>query len=195
MKRFLPLLLTMCFLVPCANAQEQVQVTEPEIHKMANGLQIQSYDTRILRDDLAQMLGVWMWKIRLSTLEKGKSVDVKLELRSPGEKPKPFGGFGESSFEKGDYVFGIQPTGGDSIFIDDSPKIRLYSRGGSMGDSHVIDNPFRNLGGPSFPWEPSVRADGSILLIRFSPSGKDDDLKNSELVVVTSLQSPPPKAK
>lgn len=170
---------------------------------MANGLQIQSYDTRNPRDDVAEMLGIWMWKFRLSTLEKDKRVHVRLELRTPGEKPKQFGGSGKSPFSKGDYIFGIQPIGGDSTDINSCPKIRFYSRDSSYsgeienrsgGNSFVVDNPFRNLGGPSF-YEPLVRADGSILLVRFSPSGKDDDPKNSELVVVTSLKSPPPTPK
>ena len=171
------------------------------------GLQVQINNLKSLRGDTEEMLGIWFWKFRFSLPKEGKQLRVIWELRRPDKEPFRFLETGGNPFPKIDTIFGLQPVGGEQIDthdgnkIDTSPKIRMYNRqstfdGGiedtGLGRSEVRDNPFLGLGSRRIPINPLVRPDGSILLVQFQPSGKNDDPKNSELVVVATLQDPPP---
>lgn len=164
-------------------------------------LQVQIYDKNV-SDDLAQMLGVEMWKIRLIPREKGQYVRVTLELHIPGKKPYLIYDLTDRFIVKGEYVFGLQPVDGDKV--DSSTKIRFYHRfsvfftdeAGDVGNKRrggfeTRPNPFLNLGQPFSYNLPPLRGDGNIILKSFKPSNQDDDSKNSELVVVATLQDPP----
>lgn len=201
MKQLFSLLLTASLFASHVVAQEAEKAREPYLHEVANGLQIQAYDTDTMVDDTTDMLGIRFWKIRFSTKEKGKQLMTHLELRTPGKESRRLGGgTGISPLEKVDIILGIQPVDGD--YLSSSPKTRFYTRlddgreAGRLprkpGNSYTNSNPFLNLGGYSMRQQPLVRADGTILLLSFGPSSKDGDPKNSELVVVATLQEPPP---
>ncbi len=202
MKRFLLPLVALCLLAPNVQAQDEKKAPEPPIQEMANGLQIQIYNSvnsDEMKDDIAEMLGIRIWKFRVSSLPKNQKVMLRLEVHTPGKEAVTFNGLIMDTVEKFDLIYGLQPIEGNDLTT--SPKTRVYNRSSyyiegvenrSPGDTNIYPNPFLGLGQHSIYRDPPVRPDGSILLMRFSPSGKFDDPKNSELVVVATLQDPPP---
>lgn len=201
MKPFLLLLVALCFLAPNVVAQDEKKAPELYLHELDNGLQIQAYDTDTMADETTDMLGIRFWKVLFSTKQKGKQLMTNLELRTPGKEAKRLGGgVGVFPLDKANVIFAVQSIDGDDF--TSSPKTRFYVRLGehtgvgsenrSPGNSYTIPNPFLGLGNYVIRDTPTVRADGSIVLVTFQPSDKNNDPKNSELVVVATLQDPPP---
>jgi hypothetical protein len=130
------------------------------------------------KDDLAQILGMEMWKFNLVLPEPGMSLNCKLELRQKGKPAKTITSVGLSAdASERELLVALYTSNGP---FERAPKLKYYLRWGGMYARDMVDNPLRGLGdgspccspgGTSILPTAQIQKDGSLVLMAFTRSG------------------------
>lgn len=103
-------------------------------------------------DDLRSILDVQMWHFTIKASADGATPTARLELRVPGQKPKPleFTDGGVLAGKSSDCVFGIAPVNGNDLSKAAQWKIYLRTKADptdifSAAGSNEIANPLQDL--------------------------------------------------
>jgi len=130
----------------------------------ADNAAVAIHDAHISADELAELLGVYVWKFDASVPTGAKRVVVSLQSTSKGQAPSQFGvsASGPLSDESGHQILiAIVPIGGN---ISEAPQVRItVSAFGTLASS-TADNPLRSLN-IGKPGRPENAGDGVFNLI------------------------------
>jgi len=123
-------------------------------------------------DDLADLLDVQIWKLRVDLPRKAKYVRMGLEIRERGGTPEAWSGrltMGPLSPTEGEVMVAIIPIGGQPL--DKADEVRVILSGFTGSTSMITENPFKSL---RFlrPGTPEITEDGSFGLIGGSAGNK-----------------------
>lgn len=111
-------------------------------------------------DELARLLGVYVWKFNVLLPDDTERVNLRLVVREKGKSEIKSFGPGNSALirpENGrEVLIAIIPQNGD---IYNAEKVRVTINAFGSIASGIADNPLKNMGigGPSFPQKTSER--------------------------------------
>jgi hypothetical protein len=135
----------------------------PAANRADNGA-IAIQDAHISADELAELLGVYVWKFEASVPTGAKQVVVSLQSTSKGQAPSQLGSgaSGPINDEFGHQILiAIVPIGEN---ISEAPKVRITISAFGTLASTTVDNPLKSLG-IGKPQRPENAGDGVFNLI------------------------------
>lgn len=168
---------------------KQAAQASPEEHKLPNGLRVEILPAE--KSDVARVLGVKMWKFKVTRPKAGQLLNCQLLVRRKGKAIATLGGVGTAEVTASqnpsiDVLIGLHPLK-DSWSESDEVKSLIGT--GSGGSPSVHKNPFKDL---SIGYgDATLQKDGSFLLMVGDkqstkwPQEKDNDLA---LVLVLKVE-------
>lgn len=164
---------------PTANQAKLMQASPSNSATFVSpdGIEITSLESQ--PNDMAEILGVSIWRLRVMPPKKGLDLNYTLELRRKGKAPEPLTSLTitprsqeeAGSSDTAETLVALLPTTLSSGSA--SSDLKFYVRGGGSGAAGLASNPLKNLRNfnTSYSSLAELQKDGSLLLMHYTQGG------------------------